>query len=98
MTVKRRKVVQGSKPSTQVKALISDGLKKAIQKAGNSSGNSSSGNSSRTVEEIVETISTDATIQASFTESVKKVVKDRAEASPEDFDKQKYPNCGNFLG
>ncbi|XP_063700490.1 large proline-rich protein BAG6 isoform X2 [Culicoides brevitarsis] len=99
MTVKRRKVVQGSKPPTQVKALISDGLKKAIQKVGApTSSNSSSGSSSRALDDIVETISTEATVQASYTESVKKVVKDRAGSSAEDFDKQKYPNCNNFMG
>ncbi|XP_013100529.1 large proline-rich protein bag6-A isoform X2 [Stomoxys calcitrans] len=94
MSSKRRKLVQHSKPPTEISALIADSVSKAIQNAG--VGSSTSANQPQTPDEIARAIANDSSVQSACTESVRINVRERLKKEP-DYEPEKFPKSAKFI-
>ncbi|XP_061392235.1 mucin-19 [Musca vetustissima] len=94
MSSKRRKLVQHTKPPTEIRALIADSVGKAIQNAG--VGSSTAANQSQTPEEIARAIANDTAVQSSCTDAIRTQVRERLEKDP-DYQPEKYPKSAKFI-
>ncbi|XP_073840420.1 uncharacterized protein isoform X2 [Musca autumnalis] len=94
MSSKRRKLIQHTKPPTEIRALIADSVGKAIQNAG--VGSSTSANQSQTPDEIARAIANDTAVQSSCTEAIRTQVRERLKKDP-DYEAEKYPKSTKFI-
>lgn len=94
MSSKRRKLVQNSKPPTEIGALIADSVRKAIQNPG--LGSSTSANQAHTPEEVARAIASDAAVQSSCIDAVRTNVRERLKKDP-DFEADKFPKSNKFI-
>lgn len=97
MTSKRRKLVTGSKSSTDPNVLLASGVKKAIEKstAGASSSSSAAQRTSR-IDETVASIAGDSGVQQSFREHLRQTIRSRTETDP-DYNVERFPSCSKYL-
>ncbi|KNC34293.1 hypothetical protein FF38_05962 [Lucilia cuprina] len=86
MSSKRRKLVQNSKPPTEIGAIIADSVRKAIQNPGTST----TANQSHTPEDVARAIASDAAVQSSCIDAVRTNVRERLKKDP-DFEADKFP-------
>ena len=94
MSSKRRKLIQNSKPPTEIGALIADSVRKAIQNPGQ--GTSASGNPAHTPEDVARAIANDAAVQTACIDAVRTNVRERLKKDP-DFEADKFPKSNNFI-
>uniref|UniRef100_A0A1I8NGB6 Large proline-rich protein BAG6 n=1 Tax=Musca domestica TaxID=7370 RepID=A0A1I8NGB6_MUSDO len=94
MSSKRRKLIQHTKPPTEIRALIADSVGKAIQNAG--VGSSTSANQSQTPDDISLAIANDSAVQSTCTEAIRTQVRERLKKDP-DFEPEKYPKSAKFI-
>ncbi|XP_037819756.1 LOW QUALITY PROTEIN: large proline-rich protein BAG6 [Lucilia sericata] len=94
MSSKRRKLVQNSKPPTEIGAIIADSVRKAIQNPG--LGTSTSANQSHTPEDVARAIASDAAVQSSCIDAVRTNVRERLKKDP-DFEADKFPKSNKFI-
>lgn len=90
MSAKRRKLVTNSKPPADVNALLSDGVRRALQNVGASSSNPSS------VDEMTAAISSDPSAQLSYREALRSNIQERLKTDP-DFTPDKFPNSSKYF-
>ncbi|KAM7358976.1 uncharacterized protein ACRADG_003747 isoform 5-T7 [Cochliomyia hominivorax] len=94
MSSKRRKLVQNSKPPTEIGALIADSVRKAIQNP--ELGTSTSANQTHTPEDVARAIASDAAVQSSCIDAVRTNVRERLKKDP-DFEAEKFPKSNKFI-
>ncbi|XP_065362471.1 large proline-rich protein bag6 isoform X5 [Calliphora vicina] len=94
MSSKRRKLVQNSKPPTEIGALIADSVRKAIQNPG--LGTSAASNQTHTPEDVSRAIASDAAVQSSCIDAVRTNVRERLKKDP-DFEADKFPKSNKFI-
>ncbi|XP_023302811.2 large proline-rich protein bag6-B isoform X6 [Lucilia cuprina] len=92
MSSKRRKLVQNSKPPTEIGAIIADSVRKAIQNPGTST----TANQSHTPEDVARAIASDAAVQSSCIDAVRTNVRERLKKDP-DFEADKFPKSNKFI-
>ena len=105
MSSKRRKLIQQTKPPTDIAGLVSDGVKKVVQTSGiqnpsSSSASSGSGgnnsSSATSLDDIASNIAGDVTVQSSYSEAMRATVRERLTNDP-DFDDERFPNCSKYF-
>ncbi|XP_055910968.1 large proline-rich protein BAG6 isoform X2 [Eupeodes corollae] len=94
MSAKRRKLIQSTKPPHDVKSLLAESVRRAIQTTGLQ--NPSSSNPTQSVDEISNAIATDTTVQASFCETLRSGVKERLKTDT-DFKEDKFPHTSKYF-
>lgn len=94
MSSKRRKLIQHTKPPTEISALIADSVSKAIHNAG--VGTSTTSNQTQTPDEIARVIANDATVQSSYTEAVRVNIRERLKKES-DYEAEKFPKSTKFI-
>lgn len=94
MSAKRRKLIQSTKPPHDVKSLLAESVRRAIQTTGLQSPSSS--NPTQSVDEISNAIATDTTVQASFCETLRNGVKERLKTDT-DFNADKFPHTSKYF-
>ncbi|XP_055842288.1 large proline-rich protein BAG6 isoform X2 [Episyrphus balteatus] len=94
MSAKRRKLIQSTKPPHDVKSLLAESVRRAIQTTGLQ--NPSSSNPTQSADEISNAIATDTTVQASFCETIRSGVKERLKTDT-DFKEDKFPHTSKYF-
>ncbi|XP_075161945.1 uncharacterized protein LOC142234660 isoform X2 [Haematobia irritans] len=94
MSSKRRKLVQHTKPPTEINALIADSVSKAIQNA--AVGSSTSSNQPQTPDEIARAIASDSAVQSACIDTVRVNVRERLKKEP-DYEPEKFPKSAKFI-
>lgn len=93
MSSKRRKLIQNTKPPTELNSLIADTVTKAIETAGITSNAASN---TPTAADIAGLIASDAGVQSSCTEAIRTNVRERLKKDP-DYEAEKYPKSAKFI-
>lgn len=97
MNAKRRKVIQNSKPTTNIAKLISNGISASVQIAADSGAASSSSNRANQVAaKATESISKESVVKDAYVEAVRSYVRDRTE-NDNSFTPEDYPKISQFI-
>lgn len=96
MSSKRRKLIQHSKPPTEIGAIIADSVSKAIHNTGLGTTTTTSSNQNQTSEDIARAIASDAAVQTSCTDALRTNVRERLKKDP-DFEADKFPKSNKFI-
>lgn len=94
MSTKRRKIIQNSKPPTDIKSLVRDSVQQAIRATGVST--STASNQSLTPDEITAAIAADSSVQASYCETLRSKIGERLKTDAA-YKPDRFANTSKFF-